>query len=53
VAQIRQQTDEHYELYRHLGDRLCNSLAMLLFPIDKRFGARPSEPVANFQPGKS
>ena len=28
--------DTHFENYRHLGDRLCQNIANLLFPIDKR-----------------
>ncbi len=28
--------DEHYDFYRHMGDRLCNNINMLMFPIDKR-----------------
>ncbi len=28
--------DQHYEMYRHLGDRLCQNLATLMFPLDKR-----------------
>jgi len=51
--ELRRQTDEHYELYRHLGDRLGHMLATLLFPIDKRYGSRPSEPVANYSPSGS
>ena len=52
-AKLKEETDQHYELYRHLGDRLCQMIATLLFPIDKRYGSRPSEPVANFNPGGS
>lgn len=33
---IAAQCDEHYDLYRHLGDRLCDNITTLLFPIDKR-----------------
>ncbi|MEM1099831.1 MAG: type 1 glutamine amidotransferase [Planctomycetota bacterium] len=36
VAAIKGQFDEHYDLHRHLGDRLCHNFAKLLFPIDKR-----------------
>jgi GMP synthase-like glutamine amidotransferase len=50
---IKSETNEHYQLYRHLGDRLANNIAMLLMPLDKRFGPRPSEPVANYRPAKS
>ncbi|MCE9589769.1 MAG: type 1 glutamine amidotransferase [Planctomycetes bacterium] len=35
-ASILQQTDAHYDTYRRLGDRLCETIAMTLFPIDKR-----------------
>lgn len=28
--------EEHYDNYRHFGDRLCQNLAALMFPIDKR-----------------
>jgi len=28
--------EEHFDLYRHLNDRLCRNIATLLFPIDKR-----------------
>ncbi len=34
--QITQQCDVHFDDYRHMGDRLCDNLAMLLFPVDKR-----------------
>lgn len=33
---ILAQTDQHYEGYRRVGERLCQQIAMLLFPIDKR-----------------
>ncbi|MEM6459327.1 MAG: type 1 glutamine amidotransferase [Planctomycetota bacterium] len=33
---IRESLDTHYDLYRHLGDRLCANLATLMFPLDKR-----------------
>jgi GMP synthase-like glutamine amidotransferase len=36
AGQIVQQAATYYEAYRRLGDRLCRSIAMLLFPIDKR-----------------
>lgn len=35
-AAIKQQSDEHYPMYRHLGDRLCKQLVDLIFPLDKR-----------------
>lgn len=34
--QILQEADEFYDDYRRLGDRLCHTIAMTLFPIDKR-----------------
>ena len=33
---LREEIVEHYQLYRHLGDRICERLAILLFPVDKR-----------------
>jgi GMP synthase-like glutamine amidotransferase len=53
AADMHEATERRYALYRHLGDRLCNALAMLLMPLDKRFGPRPDEPVANFHPARS
>ena len=35
-TQIKARFDEHFDLHRHLGDRLCHNFAKLLFPIDKR-----------------
>lgn len=29
-------SEKHYDNYRRLGDRLCETLAMVLFPLDKR-----------------
>lgn len=47
---IKQGFDGHYDLHRHLGDRLCRNLAKLLFPIDKRLApvGTPDE-VRNFR----
>lgn len=39
VEDIRRQSEEHYSLNRHLGDRLCRNLATLVFPLDKRRSA--------------
>lgn len=39
-ADYQQQIDRHYTVYRHLGDRLCNNLALYLFPADKRAALR-------------
>ncbi len=36
AADIDRQCDEHYDAYRHVGDRLCDNLAMLLFSVGKR-----------------
>ena len=36
LAAVKADFDERYPLSRHLGDRLCQNLAKLLFPIDKR-----------------
>ncbi len=44
---IRAQMDEHYDMYRHMGDRLCETLTLLLFPIDKRPRAT-MRPVKNW-----
>ena len=38
---------EHYDHYRHFGDRLCRNIAELMFPIDKRL-APSGENVENF-----
>lgn len=55
--ELRRGLEQHYDLYRHLGDRLCNNIAGLLMPVDKRFGTRhaPAEPnpIANWQPARS
>ena len=45
---IRRSLDEHYPMYRHLGDRLAKNIATLLFPIDKRL-APTGEDVTNFR----
>lgn len=36
LDEINLGVDQHYDLYRHLGDRLCENLSTLMFPIDKR-----------------
>ncbi len=36
VEELRAQVDQHYENYRRLGDRLCERLAMCLFPVSRR-----------------
>jgi GMP synthase-like glutamine amidotransferase len=40
--------DPHYRLYRHLGDRLCQNLATLMFPLDKRLPPLGTD-VTNFR----
>jgi len=47
IEPICQQCDDYYDLYRHLGDRLANNLALLLFPLDKRLTHKIG-PVENF-----
>ena len=42
--------DSEFELYRHLGDRLCRNLTTLLFPLDKRV-APSGASVTNFRSG--
>lgn len=46
-ATITSHIDSYYDLHRHLGDRLCNNLANLLFPIDKRLDHKIG-PVQNY-----
>ena len=53
AAAIAEGTQAHYDMFRHLGDRLCENLADLLLPIDKRVLSRPGEPVENYTPAKS
>lgn len=40
MASAMQQTEQHIDLYRHMGDRLCDNITMLLFPIDKPMTAK-------------
>jgi len=37
TEQIIEGCEEHYALYRHLGDRLAERMAQILFPLDKRY----------------
>jgi len=46
--ELKQAIETHYDLYRHLGDRLCKNIADLLFPLDKRLPPTRVE-VANFR----
>ncbi|MFN3165448.1 MAG: type 1 glutamine amidotransferase [Phycisphaeraceae bacterium] len=48
VEELKQGVEDHYDLYRHLGDRLCKSIADRLFPLDKRLPPTLEE-VANFR----
>ena len=45
---LKQGVEEHYPLYRHLGDRLCKTIADRLFPLDKRLPPTREE-AANFR----
>lgn len=45
-AAIAAAIDEHYPGYRRRGDRLCEQIAELLMPIDKRLSRRASLPAA-------
>ena len=52
VATIKAQFDTHYDMHRHLGDRLCENFAKLLFPIDKRLVVTgTAKTVQNFHAG--
>ena len=46
--ELRRGIEQHYGLYRHLGDRQCKLIADLLFPLDKRLPDSGVE-VANFR----
>ena len=48
VEDLKRGVDEHYDLYRHLGDRLCKTIVDRLFPLDKRLPPTREE-VANFR----
>ncbi|MEX0652518.1 MAG: type 1 glutamine amidotransferase [Phycisphaeraceae bacterium] len=52
IQTMRSEVDTYYDLYRHLGDRLCHNLANLLFPLDKRLGGKRG-PAANWNPSIS
>jgi len=45
---LKQGVEEHYDMYRHLGDRVCKMIADRLFPLDKRLPPTREE-VANFR----
>lgn len=44
LAELRAGIDAGYDMYRHLGDRLCENLAEMLFPVEKqpRVSVRPA-----------
>jgi len=46
--ELKAGVEEHYAMYRHLGDRLCKTIADRLFPLDKRLPPTRQE-VANFR----
>lgn len=48
LDEIKQGIEDHYEMYRHLGDRLCKTIVDRLFPLDKRLPPTLEE-VANFR----
>lgn len=48
AEELKQNVEAHYEQYRHLGDRLCKTIADRLFPLDKRLPPTREE-VANFR----
>ena len=46
--ELKQGVEDHYDLYRHLGDRLCKNICDLLFPLDNRLPPTFQE-SANFR----
>jgi len=48
VDELKQGVEQHYDQFRHLGDRLCKTLADRLFPLDKRLPPTLEE-AANFK----
>ena len=46
--ELRQGIEQHFDMYRHLGDRQCKLIADRLFPLDKRLPDSGVE-VANFR----
>lgn len=48
VAGIKGDIDAHFNLHRHLGDRLCRNLTTLLYPVDKRLPPVGAD-VTNFR----
>lgn len=49
IQAIRDEIEQYYAMYRHLGDRLCMNIATLLFPIEKRLGGKRGN-ATNFGP---
>ncbi len=52
VDVIRSEAETKYDLYRHLGDRLCESLASWVFCIEHRLN-HTRGPAANFDASQS
>lgn len=52
VDSIQSDTDAKYDLYRHLGDRLCETLTTLVFCIEHRLN-HTKGPAANFDASQS
>ncbi|MEM9020912.1 MAG: type 1 glutamine amidotransferase [Planctomycetota bacterium] len=48
ATELKQGIEDHYDLYRHFGDRLCKNLCDRLFPLDKRLPPTYVE-AANFR----
>lgn len=48
AGSIKADLDAGYDLHRQLGDKLCNNIVNLLFPIDKRL-PEDGRPVENFR----
>lgn len=46
--ELKQGVEDRYDMYRHLGDRLCKTITDRLFPLDKRLPPTREE-VANFR----
>ncbi|MEM6394260.1 MAG: type 1 glutamine amidotransferase [Planctomycetota bacterium] len=48
-AELNDELDQHYDMYRHLGDRLCQNLCDRLFSINRRLPSAGGT-VANYHP---
>lgn len=49
---VKNEIDKHYDLYRHLGDRMCKRIADLIFPLDHRLSHK-SGTLTSFDPAIS